>query len=36
VDTPDVFHIAWSPDGHHLALSAGTESDDAVILRGIR
>jgi len=35
VDTPDIFRIAWSPDGRRLALSAGTESDDAVILRGI-
>jgi len=36
VDTPDIFNMSWSPDGRRLALSAGTESDDAVILRGIR
>ena len=35
VDAPDIFRINWSPDGRHLALSAGIESDDAVILRGI-
>jgi Tol biopolymer transport system component len=36
VDTPDLFRINWSPDGHHLAITAGAESDDAVILRGFR
>jgi len=33
VDAPEIFRIVWSPDGHHLAMNAGTESDDAVILR---
>jgi Tol biopolymer transport system component len=36
VDAPDMFRIVWSPDGRHIAMNAGTESDDAVILRGGR
>jgi hypothetical protein len=31
-----MFRIVWSPDGRHIAMNAGTESDDAVILRGGR
>jgi Tol biopolymer transport system component len=35
IDAPNVFRMVWSPDGRRLGVTAGHESNDAVILRGV-
>jgi hypothetical protein len=36
LDSGEIFDIHWSGDGRQLALTRGSESSDAILIRGFR